>query len=92
MGKFDILKKYYIDKHLKIFPIKENEKTPLINTWQHDCSDNKMQIIYWLDKIPKCNIGLPANENNLFIIDVDVHDINGLESFNRLFLCDKILL
>lgn len=84
MGKFDIIKKYYIDKHLKIFPIKENAKVPLINTWQHDCSDKKMQIIYWLDKVPMCNIGLPANENNLFIIDVDVHDTNGLESFQRL--------
>lgn len=43
-----------------------------------------MQVVYWLNQVPDCNIGLPANENNLFILDVDVHDTNGLESFDRL--------
>lgn len=84
MSKFDIIKKEYIDKHLKIFPVIPNGKTPSILAWQHDCSTDVMQIIYWLTQTPDCNIGLPANENNLFILDIDVHDANGIESFRQL--------
>lgn len=62
----------------------ENKKLPLIDAWQKDCSSELMQVLYWLENAKNCNIGLPANENNLFIIDIDMHDVNGLDSFNRL--------
>lgn len=62
----------------------ENAKLPLIDAWQKDCSSDLLQIMYWLENAKNCNIGLPANENDLFIIDIDMHDTNGIESFNRL--------
>lgn len=66
----------------------ENKKLPLIDAWQNECSSDFFQVLYWLENASGCNIGLPANENNLFIIDIDMHDVNGLDSFNR--LCNDI--
>lgn len=84
MNKFDFIQNFYLKNNLKIFPIMENKKLPLIDAWQRDCSSNLNQVLYWLENAKGCNIGLPANENNLFIIDIDMHDINGIESWNRL--------
>lgn len=84
MNKFDFIQNFYLKNNLKIFPIMENKKLPLIDAWQKDCSTNLAQILYWLENAKGCNIGLPANENNLFIIDIDMHGVNGLENFNRL--------
>ena len=84
MTRFDFINNFYIKNNLKIFPVMENKKLPLIDAWQKDCSSDLLQILYWLENAKDCNIGLPANENNLFIIDIDMHDVNGLESFNNL--------
>ena len=84
MNKLDFIKKTYLNNHLKVFPVVENGKLPLIEGWQNDCSDDFFQVVYWLENAKNCNIGLPANENNLFIIDIDMHDVNGKESFDRL--------
>jgi len=76
----------YLEKNLKIFPIIENAKKPLIKAWQIDCSSDYRQCLYWNENATNCNWGLPASENNLFIIDCDVHDPtkNGVENFNKL--------
>lgn len=84
MSRFEFINDFYIKNNLKIFPVMENAKLPLIDAWQNECSNNLLQIMYWLENAKNCNIGLPANENDLFIIDIDMHDINGLESFERL--------
>ena len=84
MSKIGFIRKKYLNNGLKIFPIKPNEKVPMINAWQKECSNYFMQVVYWLNNVPECNIGLPANENNLFILDLDTHNVNGLESFERL--------
>ena len=84
MNKFEFINKTYLKNNFKIFPVVENGKLPLIDAWQNECSNDFMQVLYWLENAKNCNIGLPANENNLFIIDIDMHEINGLDSFNRL--------
>ena len=83
---WEILNKNFVNKGLQIFPVVENGKTPLIKQWQNDCSSNFMQILYWSEHAKNCNWGMPASENNLFIIDLDVHDLNknGVENFNKL--------
>ena len=74
MTKWETLNKLYLNHHLKIFPVVQNGKTPLIKEWQKDCSDSYMQVLYWLENAPGCNWGLPATPNNLFIIDLDDPD------------------
>ena len=86
MTKWSILNELYLNQGLKIFPIKENGKTPLISKWQEDCSSDYMQVLYWYENAKNCNWGLPATQNNLFVIDLDVHDNdkNGVDNFKRL--------
>ena len=85
MNKFETIKTLFLDNNLKIFPIMENNKKPLIDAWQDECSTDLLQVVYWLENAKNCNIALPANENNLFIIDIDMHNgVNGLESFYKL--------
>lgn len=84
MNKFNFINNTFLKNKFKIFPVVENGKLPLIDAWQNECSNDFMQVVYWLENAKNCNIGLPANENNLFIIDIDMHEINGLDSFNRL--------
>lgn len=92
MTKWETLNKLYIEQDLKIFPVIPNGKTPLIKEWQKDCSNNYMQVLYWLENAPDCNWGLPATPNNLFIIDLDVHDPekNGVENFDKII--DKLFM
>lgn len=92
MTKWEKLNELYLNHHLKIFPVIENGKTPLIKEWQKDCSDSYMQVLYWLENAPGCNWGLPATPNNLFIIDLDVHnpEANGVENFDKII--DKLFM
>lgn len=85
MSTYNILKKNFLDKKLKIFPVVENSKTPLIENWQNDCSYSILQIMYWLKEAPNCNWGLPCTPNDLFVLDIDTHNVNGLENAKRLF-------
>lgn len=84
MNKINVIQNFYLKNNLKIFPIMENKKQPLIDAWQNECSTDFRQVLYWLENAKNCNIALPANENNLFIIDIDMHGVNGLENFERL--------
>ena len=86
MNKWEFIKENYIDKGLKIFPVVPNGKTPMIEKWQEDCSCDFFQVLYWYTQCPECNWGLPASENNLFILDLDRHDKekDGVENFIKL--------
>ena len=86
MDKWEYIKTNYIDKGLKIFPIVKNGKTPLIDKWQEECSCDYFQVLYWYTNCKDCNWGLPCTPNNLFVLDLDVHDDkkNGIDNFNRL--------
>ena len=86
MSKWKFIKENYIDKGLKIFPIVPNGKTPLIEKWQEDCSCDFFQVLYWYETFPNCNWGLPASENDLFILDCDRHDPSkdGVENFGKI--------
>lgn len=85
-GIWETLNKLYINNGLKIFPVIENAKLPMIKNWQNECSSNFMQILYWTQNAKNCNWGMPATPNNLFIIDLDVHDENknGVTNFQKL--------
>lgn len=86
MSKWEFIKEHYIDKGLKIFPVEKNGKKPLIENWQNDCSCDYFQVLYWYNSCPGCNWGLPCTPNNLFVLDLDVHDENknGIDNFNRI--------
>lgn len=84
MNVWKILKNNYIDKKIKIIPIKPNQKIPMISQWNKDCSCDRFQILYWYEHDHDMNFAIPCYENNLFVLDLDTHNINGLESFERL--------
>ena len=86
MNKWEKLNENYLQFGLKIFPVKPNGKTPLIQKWQEECSSDYMQVLYWYETAKDCNWGLPATPNNLFILDLDVHDPNknGIENFDKI--------
>lgn len=84
MNKFKFLNDNFCKKGYKIFPLKWNSKEPAINTWQTDASCSAMQLMYWLEYGDNLNFALPAFANNLFIIDIDRHDVDGLESFKKM--------
>ncbi len=86
LNKWEKINENYLQYGLRIFPVQPNGKTPLIQAWQNDCSSNYMQVLYWYENAKNCNWGLPATPNNLFIIDLDVHDPtkNGIENFDKI--------
>ena len=86
MSKWDFIKENYIDKGLKIFPVEKNGKKPLIENWQNDCSCDYFQVLYWYNSCPDCNWGLPCTPNNIFALDLDVHDLSkdGRYNFTKL--------
>lgn len=93
MSKWEFIKENYIDKGLKIFPVEKNGKKPLIENWQNDCSCDYFQVLYWYNSCPDCNWGLPCTPNNIFALDLDVHDKdkNGIDNFNKLLnVCSEL--
>ena len=86
MNKWEKLNENYLQFGLKIFPVQANGKTPLIREWQSNCSSDYMQVLYWYENAKDCNWGMPATPNNLFILDLDVHDPNknGIENFDKI--------
>ena len=85
-NKWDKLNCNFVNKGLRIIPIQENKKIPLISDWRNECSSNFMQILYWSENAKNCNWGLPCYENNLFVIDLDRHDVDkdGVLFFEKL--------
>lgn len=85
MNKYNFLKNNFLENNLKIFPLYENGKIPLVSHWKEDASCDKMQILYWLENAKNCNWALPSTLNNLFVIDIDMHgDIDGYANFQGL--------
>lgn len=82
MNKYKFLNDNFLNNNLKIFPIQENKKIPLVSHWKEDASCDRLQITYWLENARNCNWALPSTLNNLFVIDIDMHgDVDGLKSF-----------
>lgn len=86
MNKWDTLKSMYIDNNIKIIPILPNQKIPMIDNWNNDCSSDYFQILYWYEQNKDINVAIPCYENNLFVIDLDRHDKekDGVINFQRL--------
>ena len=88
MSKLKDIREYYYANNLMIFPLTPNDKTPLDTmSWKYlaEQSKDKKQIMYWYSEVADANVGLPASMNNLFVIDIDMHDgVNGYENFKQL--------
>ena len=86
MTKWEKIKNSYIDKDIKIIPIRPNEKIPMIDKWNEQCSSDYMQVLYWYSNNKDMNFAIPCYENNLFVIDLDKHDVNkdGVVNFTKL--------
>lgn len=86
MSKWDVLKTKYIDNGIKIIPILPNQKVPMIENWNNECSSDYFQILYWYEQDNNINFAIPCYENNLFVIDLDRHDKekDGVVNFQRL--------
>ncbi len=86
MRQEDIVIETYAKHNLKVFPVEPNGKHPLAKvSWKIVASDNKYDIKDWFNQVPNINIGLPANLNNLFIIDIDNHNgCDGIAEFKKL--------
>jgi hypothetical protein len=67
-----------------VFPIKKNAKVPpLVTDWEHNASDDTMQILVWSEKHPGCNWGLATGPSNLTVVDIDPKN-GGMKTFNEL--------
>lgn len=88
MNKWEILKNRYIDNNIKIIPILPNRKIPAIEKWNEYCSSDFFQVLYWYNENKNFNYAIPCYENNLFVIDLDIHDSekDGIKSFRKLFV------
>lgn len=86
LNKWRTLSDYYMKRGLKIIPIRPNAKIPALNNWNKDCSSEYQQIGYWYEHNHNFNWGLPCFENNLFVIDLDKHDVSkdGTKNFEKL--------
>lgn len=86
ISRWRVIKNNYIDKKLKIIPIKPNSKIPAIDKWNEFCSYDYMQVLYWYESNEEMNFAIPCYENDLFVIDLDRHDDekDGIKNFGRL--------
>lgn len=86
ISRWRVIKDNYIDKKIKIIPIKPNSKIPAIDKWNEYCSYDYMQVLYWYESDEEMNFAIPCYENNLFVIDLDKHDDekDGIKNFDRL--------
>lgn len=86
ISRWRVIKDNYIDKKIKIIPIKPNSKIPAIDKWNEYCSYDYMQVLYWYESDEEMNFAIPCYENNLFVIDLDKHDDekDGIKNFDKL--------
>lgn len=86
MSKWDTLNDLYINRGLKIIPLRANSKLPAIEKWNEQCSCDVKQCLYWFESNHNLNYGLPCIENNLFVLDLDTHKVeeNGIDNFDKL--------
>lgn len=86
MCKWQVLNQKYIKNGLKIMPVRQNAKLPVLNAWNKECSSDYKQVTYWYEHNHNFNWGLPCFENNLFVIDLDRHDEqkDGVMYFEKL--------
>lgn len=76
--------KALIDAGLKIIPLRAGDKIPAIKGWQQKASCDEGQIKEWMRDYPGCNWGLPTGEiNNLIVIDIDNHGVDGLKNLRE---------
>lgn len=86
MNKWQVISDKYIKNGLKIMPVRQNAKLPVLNAWNKECSCDYTQLVYWFEHNHNFNWGLPCFENNLFVIDLDRHDEqkDGVVYFEKL--------
>ena len=71
-----------------IIPGHESEKRPLIPDWGNTASNDPDQIRAWWSQWPNALVGINVGLSGLILVDIDVHDdeglVNGYESMARL--------
>lgn len=85
-GIWETLNSLYINKGLRIIPLRPNSKLPSIPNWGPESSSDFMQVLYYYEHNKNGNWGLPCFENNLFVLDLDTghSDEDGVKNFERL--------
>ena len=75
----------YAKSGLKVFPLIPNGKVPLLKgDWKNHATNDEGRIINWWNDNKNANIGVPCEQNDLFVIDIDVRDDrDGFESLKE---------
>ena len=68
----------------KLFP-----KQPRYSGGVHIATRDKKQIQEWWKRNPESAIGINCGKSNLFVVDIDNHDVNGFENFMRMGISDE---
>jgi hypothetical protein len=70
-----------------VFPIRHNDKRPLIEDWEEEASIDPKKIEEWWTRWPNANIATAPGRHECMVIDLDVkHGIDGIENFRSLQL------
>ncbi len=72
----------------RVFPLKPNEKTPLVNDWPKRATIDPLRINEWWAKWPDANIGIACGPSGLVVIDCDVKNpsANGIDAWRELLI------
>ncbi|MGZ4911392.1 MAG: bifunctional DNA primase/polymerase [Halobacteriota archaeon] len=70
---------FMAEQGCKVFPVKRQDKAPLINGWQDKATTDQSFIAEWASQYPDCNYGVLTG-NGLFVIDIDIDDPAGIEA------------
>ncbi len=74
----------YAEMGWYVFPLKPNEKVPIIKAWNKQATIDLDKIRQWWSKWPDANIGiLTGKKSGLFVVDIDPKN-GGDESITQL--------
>jgi len=71
-----------------VFPLRRNEKRPLIREWHKRATNDVAQVGQWWQRWPEANIGIACGPSGIVVIDLDVKpDVDGKTTWQA--LCQK---
>lgn len=69
----------------RVLPVGKNKK-PIVQDWTASATTDEIAITKWWIKYPSANIGIATGkESGIWVLDVDVHSDNGMESLKNHF-------
>lgn len=71
----------------RVFPITPGTKTPAMSKWpERATTDWSIIQEWWMQRYRRCDVGiLTGRESGIWVLDIDVHWINGFASARNLF-------